>query len=135
VAAQVIDIHEFLLELHKKEELNIDFKFQNKTFIYHSPCHLRAGNSGDKPLKLLKLIPGLELVGKTETCCGIAGSYGMKEKNFKISSTIAEETFKDVKKLERNFSVTPCGTCKIQMTQFLGGDIFHPLEILLKSYI
>lgn len=134
VAEKVIDIHEFLLELNKKEELNLNFNYSNKTFIYHSPCHLRAGSSGDKPLELLKLIPGLELAGKTDTCCGIAGSYGMKEKNFEISSRIAEETFKSVKNIQRDFSVTPCGTCKIQMKQFLGGEVFHPIEVMADSY-
>ena len=134
LSRKVINIEEFLLNLYDRGELNLDFGTLNKTFIYHAPCHLRAEGRGNVPLKLLQLIPGLTLKGKTETCCGIAGSFGMKSENFKVSAKIAEETFKDVKDIERDFSVTSCGTCKIQMKQFVGGEVYHPLILLRDSY-
>ncbi len=134
VSEQVVDIHEFLLELYERGELDLHLGEINHSFIYHAPCHLRAEGLEEEPLKLLKLIPGLSLAGKTGACCGIAGSFGMKSENFKVSAKIAEETFKDVKDIKRDFSVTSCGTCKIQMKQFLEKRVIHPVKLLAESY-
>jgi len=134
VSEQVVDIHEFLLELYERGELDLHLGEINQSFIYHAPCHLRAEGLEEVPLKLLNLIPGLSLSGKTGTCCGIAGSFGMKSENFKVSAKIAEDTFKDIKDIKRDFSITGCGTCKIQMKQFLKEQVYHPVGILAASY-
>ena len=49
--------------------------------VYHDPCHARHGQGiVDEPRKLLKSIPGLEIVEPTEpeVCCGSGGAWGLR---------------------------------------------------------
>jgi glycolate oxidase iron-sulfur subunit len=49
---------------------------------YHSPCHIEhAQHVGDAPRRLLRTIPGLELVeiADGDQCCGSAGIYNLVE--------------------------------------------------------
>lgn len=45
--------------------------------VYHAACHGRVLGLGDKPLRLLGLVPGLELVEPVdaEQCCGFGGAF------------------------------------------------------------
>jgi L-lactate dehydrogenase complex protein LldE len=48
---------------------------------YHPTCHsLRLLRVGDKPLRLLRNVRGLELVelGDADQCCGFGGTFAVK---------------------------------------------------------
>ncbi|MBI2298889.1 MAG: FAD-binding protein [Armatimonadetes bacterium] len=79
LARQVADIHEYLLELHAEGRLDLDFPPLGKVIAYHEPCHLKAQPSAaGSAAKLLDLLPGVTRVPIADTCCGIAGTFGMK---------------------------------------------------------
>jgi FAD/FMN-containing dehydrogenase/Fe-S oxidoreductase len=73
VADRVIDIHEFLLGLHEKGELDVNFKRLQSTLILHPTCHLRALGADKAAKKVLSLIQGSSSSKFPRRCCGAGG--------------------------------------------------------------
>ena len=91
VAEKCYDIHQFLMMLHQKGELNLDFGKMNLNVGYHNPCHLRALGVVKEPVELLRLIPGTKVKEFSDGCCGLVGTFGLKRKNFDLSMAIGDE--------------------------------------------
>ena len=59
---------------------------------YHPTCHsLRLLRVGDAPLRLLRAVPGVELVElpDAEECCGFGGTFAVK--NADVSAAMLDE--------------------------------------------
>lgn len=59
---------------------------------YHPTCHsLRLLRVGDRPLRLLRAVRGLDLVDlpDAETCCGFGGTFALK--NSEVSSAMLDD--------------------------------------------
>jgi L-lactate dehydrogenase complex protein LldE len=59
---------------------------------YHPTCHsLRALHVGDRPLRLLRKVRGLELaeIADADQCCGFGGTFAVK--NADVSSAMLED--------------------------------------------
>lgn len=134
VAENTFDIHVFLYSLHKEGKLNIDFGEMPMSVAYHNPCHLEAQGITKEPVELIKLVPGVKVKEINDSCCGIAGTFGMKSKNFDLSMMIGKKLFDEIKKAGVEKVITSCGACKMQIEQGTGLDIIHPLHILKKAY-
>jgi len=61
VGARVYDICEYLWMLHEAGELNLDFQPVTTRLLYHAPCHLKSHGIGYPAMRLLRLIPGVQL--------------------------------------------------------------------------
>ena len=64
---------------------------------YHPTCHsLRMLRVGDRPLRLLRAVRGLELVelGEAETCCGFGGTFALK--NSEVSTAMLADKMRHV---------------------------------------
>ena len=62
------------------------------TVAYHPTCHsLRLLRVGDAPLRLLRAVPGVELVElpDAEECCGFGGTFAVK--NADVSAAMLDE--------------------------------------------
>ena len=62
------------------------------TVAYHPTCHsLRLLGVGDAPLRLLRAVPGVELVELpgAEECCGFGGTFAVK--NADVSAAMLDE--------------------------------------------
>jgi glycerol-3-phosphate dehydrogenase subunit C len=105
------DIHDFLMQLHRKGELNLEFGRVDLKVGYHNPCHLRALGIAKEPVELLGLIPGVTAQVFSDQCCGIAGTFGLKKKNYDLSMTIGEKLFKEIGASDADDIVTSCGAC------------------------
>lgn len=134
VSKNIYDASEYLLELYKKGKLDINFYEMHIKVFYHNPCHLKVQNIIEAPLKLLKLIPGLEIVKVNTSCCGMGGSYGMKKQNFDRSQGIAKKIWEDVKASQADILVTECGGCGLQIRAGTGIKVLHPLILLNRAY-
>lgn len=135
VSSHVWDASEYLLELDKNGKFNRDFGELKLRIFYHNPCHLKVQKLTEATLNLIKLITGIEIVGANYACCGMGGSYGMKEKSFKISNEIGKRVWDLVKEMKPDVVVTECGGCGLQIKAGTGVKVLHPMELLKEAYI
>lgn len=134
VANSSYDIHQFLMTLHKKGELNLNLGEMDLNIGYHNPCHLRALGVVQEPVELLRLIPGVRVQVFSDACCGSMGTFGMKKKNFDLSMTIGERLFKEIEDSQVNQLSTSCGACKLQIFQGSHREATHPISLLASAY-
>jgi anaerobic glycerol-3-phosphate dehydrogenase C subunit len=134
VAEKCYDIHQFLMMLHKKGELNLTLGEMTMTVGYHNPCHLRALGVVQEPVELLKLIPGMKVLSFSDGCCGLVGTFGMKRKNFDLSMAIGERLFREIEDSQVEKIVTSCGACKLQIIQGTRREAVHPISLLARAY-
>ncbi len=134
VAKNCFEIHEFLVMLGEKGELNASFGPVKKKLVYHNPCHLRSRGMGSETVGLLRKIPLLDLVEIEDSCCGIAGTFGMKSENRDISVAIGKPLFEAIDSSDAPSVVTGCGTCNMQIRSCTSKEVIHPVSILAESY-
>ena len=103
--------------------------------IYHEPCHLKSQQNEYGPMDLLKLIPQLNILDVEDSCCGIAGTFGMKKENYELSMGIGKPLFVQINEAEPDLLVSGCGTCQIQLLKGTGIKTVHPIDLIHKSYI
>lgn len=135
VSAHLHDVHTFLWELHRQGRLDTgSLAPVRRRVAYHNPCHLRALGVVHQPKGLLQLVPGLELVDLDDSCCGIAGTFGMKTENFELSLQMGAPLFAALKAARVEVVASGCGTCNIQIQQGARLPVVHPLSLLAEAY-
>lgn len=134
VADKCFDIHQFLMMLHQKGELNLEMGRMDLTVGYHNPCHLRALGVVKEPVELLHLIPGVTVQTLGDGCCGMVGTFGLKKKNYDLSMAIGKRLFKEIEGSEVNRLATSCGACKLQIFQGTHKEALHPISLLALAY-
>ncbi len=103
--------------------------------IYHDPCHLKSQQNDYGPKDLLSLIPDLELIEIDDSCCGIAGTFGMKKENYDLSMKIGNPLFSQINEAIPDRLVSGCGTCQIQLQNGTDIETIHPIVLLYQSYV
>jgi FAD/FMN-containing dehydrogenase/Fe-S oxidoreductase len=134
VAAMTLDVHQYLWKLHKRGELRTDFRPTPMTVVYHQACHAVALGIDEDPVRLLRLVPGVEVRPIDDSCCGIAGTYGMRAENYDRAQAIGEPLFGEIKRAAPDAVLTGCGTCNIQIANGLKRPVVHPMAILRRAY-
>ncbi len=134
LAAHTIDIHQYLWKLHERGELRTDFKPVPISVVYHNACHSVAQGITEEPIRLLKLVPGVEVRPIDDSCCGIAGTYGMKSENYDRAQEIGAPLFKELERTKAEAILTGCGTCNIQIAHGAKREVVHTMAILRRAY-
>ncbi|HYR51576.1 MAG TPA: anaerobic glycerol-3-phosphate dehydrogenase subunit C [Candidatus Dormibacteraeota bacterium] len=134
LAAHTIDIHQYLWKLHERGELRTDFKEVPISVVYHNACHSVAQGITEEPIKLLKLVPGVDVRPIDDSCCGIAGTYGMKAENYETAQEIGAPLFKELDRTKAEAILTGCGTCNIQIAHGAKREVVHTMAILRRAY-
>src|SRR4051812_1244352 len=78
VASRTYELSELLVDVLGIEDVGASYPHR---VTYHPTCHsLRMLRVGDKPLRLLRHVRGLELVDlpDAEQCCGFGGTFAIK---------------------------------------------------------
>jgi glycerol-3-phosphate dehydrogenase subunit C len=134
LAPQMQDAGQFLLE-HRAElaDLLPQRSQPAPALAYHEPCHLRASGQGTPGFFLLKNVAGLSLTPLEAGCCGLAGSYGLKEEKQWVAEAIGGNIQHAVNKLDVQGVVTECGMCATQIRHLTHLPVYHPLEALLSA--
>ena len=97
---------------------------------------MQARGLGDAVVRLLRLVPEVEVVPIVQDhCCGIAGTFGMKEKNFSLSMQMGKPLFESIEATGVGVVATGCGTCKIQIEQGARLPVVHPIKIVRDSLL
>ncbi|HHU08735.1 MAG TPA: (Fe-S)-binding protein [Intrasporangiaceae bacterium] len=78
VAARTYELSEFLVDVLGVTDVGAHYPHR---VTYHPTCHsLRMLGVGDKPLRLLRQVRGIDLVElpEAESCCGFGGTFALK---------------------------------------------------------
>ncbi|MDR0849480.1 MAG: anaerobic glycerol-3-phosphate dehydrogenase subunit C [Propionibacteriaceae bacterium] len=133
VGTRIRDLCEFLLELSEAGELNLDFHPIEMTVPYHAPCQLKGQGMGKPAIDVLRLIPGLTVIDAQATCCGIAGTYGLKKEKYAVGQAVGKPLFDKVKEVNPELAVCDTETCRWQIAKSTGATVVHPIWLIHKS--
>ena len=85
IAPRVLELSELLIDRLGVEDVGAYFP---RRVTYHPTCHsLRMLHVGDRPLRLLRAVGGIDLVELPESgeCCGFGGTFAVKNADTSIA--------------------------------------------------
>ena len=133
VANRTYEYFEYLemLEAEKPEEARLNLS--GRRFGFHIPCHQRSLGAGAHAMAYLKRRGAEVEVIETGTCCGMAGTFGLKKGmlGYELSQAVGEPLFKAFKEAGVEAIITESSVCKIQLLEGTDLKVWHPLEIPL----
>jgi L-lactate dehydrogenase complex protein LldE len=91
---RIFELSEFLIDRLGVEDVGAYFPHR---VTYHASCHgVRSLHIGDRPLRLLNKVRGLELIPleNVDRCCGFGGTFSIK--NAEVSSAMLATKLQDV---------------------------------------
>ncbi len=134
VSESTYDICEFLMGLHAEGRLDTDFRPVEERIAYHAPCQQQGHGMGKPALDLFALVPGVEVVETAASCCGIAGTYGVKAEKYEIAMAVGRRLFDEVERADPEEVACDSETCRWQITHGSGRPSVHPVEVLFRAY-
>jgi Fe-S oxidoreductase len=134
VADHTREATDFLWQLHLQGQLRTNFRSTPIHLAHHLPGHQRATVQGNPGLELLKLIPQLQVTAVHKGCSGMAGMFGVFERNFRTAQRIGADLIREVRQEAYQAGTTECSSCRIQMEQDTDKPTVHPLKILARAY-
>jgi L-lactate dehydrogenase complex protein LldE len=94
VARRTWELSEFLVDVLGVTQVGAYYPHR---VTYHPTCHsLRVLRVGDRPLRLLREVAGIDLVelGEAESCCGFGGTFALK--NADVSAAMLADKLRNV---------------------------------------
>lgn len=134
VAENTRDACHYLWSLHQRGVLDLDFDYMEYEVAHHVPCHVRALEIGTPAANLLRLIPGLKVHVIEKGCSGMAGTWGLKRRNYRNSLRIGLPLISEVRDGPYHAAVTECSTCAIQIDGGTHKRTVHPIKVLAAAY-
>ncbi|MEQ1825967.1 MAG: heterodisulfide reductase-related iron-sulfur binding cluster [Pirellula sp.] len=139
-ASRVQDISQFLASIDLVPPTPLPKPMR---VAYHDACHLaHAQGIMSAPRKILKSIPGLELVEvpEGEICCGSAGTYNMEQPE--IAGTLGHNKAKSIASLHVDAVVMGNIGCMVQIEKHLAEfrstnsiiEVLHTVQLLDRAY-
>jgi L-lactate dehydrogenase complex protein LldE len=129
----VHELSEFIVDELGVEDVGAHFPHR---VTYHPTCHsLRELDVGDRPLRLLRAVRGIELVElpEAEECCGFGGTFAVK--NAEVSSAILADKVRAVLDTRAEVVCAADNSCLMQIggalsRQRTGVRTAHLAEVL-----
>jgi L-lactate dehydrogenase complex protein LldE len=130
---RVRELSEFLVDGLGVEDVGATFPHR---VTYHPTCHsLRLLNVGDRPLRLLRAVRGIDLVDlqDAEECCGFGGTFAVK--NADTSVAILTDKLRHVLETRAEVCVASDNSCLMHIggalrRQRAGVRTMHLAEVL-----
>jgi Fe-S oxidoreductase len=103
-----------------------------KRLLVQGHCHQRSLVGMGPTLRLLRRIPGAEVIDLDAGCCGQAGSFGYEKEHYEVSRLVGEQRlFPAVRAADPDTVVVAPGfSCRSQIRHFTGRIAVHPAELL-----
>ncbi len=100
--------------------------------LLHGHCHQKALVGTDPAVRLLRRIPGCEVIEADAGCCGMAGSFGYEREHYGISKSVgARKLFPTIREQEPGtMVVTPGFSCRQQISHFTGAQPVSVAELV-----
>jgi Fe-S oxidoreductase len=134
VAQHAVELTAFLWQLHRDGKLRTDFKPLDVSIGHHVPCHVKALHGPIAGPELLKLIPQLRMHAIDVGCSGMAGTFGMKSANYRLSHQAGQEMLAQLRRPQNLFGSTECSSCRLQMEDGAHKRTLHPVQYLALAY-
>lgn len=107
--AKTYELAEFLVDVLGVVDVGATFPHR---VTYHPTCHsLRMLRVGDKPLRLLRAVRGIDLVElpEAEQCCGFGGTFALK--NAETSTAMLADKLRNVSGTDAEFCTAGDSSC------------------------
>jgi FAD/FMN-containing dehydrogenase/Fe-S oxidoreductase len=134
VSANTVELTTFLHDLHQRGLLRTDFQTLDVSVAHHVPCHLKALGRPPVGPALLALIPGMRVFTMDVSCSGMAGTFGLKAKNYQTSLEAGAPMLAQFKEPGFQYGSTECSTCRMQMEDTGCKRTLHPVQYLALAY-
>jgi Fe-S oxidoreductase len=130
VAAACRTFEEFADDLLEKGRVRL--RPGPKRILVQAHCHQRALTGTGPLLRLLRRIPGAEVIDLDAGCCGLAGSFGYEKEHYEVSRLVGEQRlFPALRQAApEDVIVAPGFSCRLQIKHFTGRDAVHPTQLL-----
>ena len=135
---KVYDLAEYLVDIIGEENIVPPKGKINLKVTYHEPCHLGRGQGVvEQPIKLLKMIPGVEYIDDPmkNRCCGAGG--GLRAGQRELSQKIANTKKEYLEATGANMVTTECPFCTIQLNDMMKDTemkVRYIPDLLAESY-
>jgi FAD/FMN-containing dehydrogenase/Fe-S oxidoreductase len=132
VAAACQTFEEFLETAINNSKTGPRFRAGPKKILVHGHCHQRSLVGMEPTLRLLRRIPGAEVIDLDAGCCGMAGSFGYEKEHYEISRLIGEQRlFPVIRRADADTVIVASGfSCRQQIQHFTGRTALHPAQLL-----
>jgi len=107
-------------------------KLKGKRYGFHCSCHQRPLGAGTEVMDWLRRQGAeVELI-ETGTCCGMAGTFGLKHGplGYDLAQAVGEPLFNAFKAANVDAIVTESSVCTIHLKEGTGLPLIHPLDLL-----
>jgi FAD/FMN-containing dehydrogenase/Fe-S oxidoreductase len=103
-----------------------------KAIMVQGHCHQRALTGMESTLRLLRRVPGAEVIDLDAGCCGMAGAFGHEKEHYEISRLVGEQQlFPALREAPDGTAVIAPGfSCRVQIKHFTGRTALHPAQLL-----
>ncbi|RRD46268.1 anaerobic glycerol-3-phosphate dehydrogenase subunit C [Tessaracoccus sp. OH4464_COT-324] len=129
IGTRSYDISQFLMERYEAGELVFNLQPIEMTLPYHQPCQVRSQGMGAPASDLLRLIPGLRVIDSNATCCGIAGTYGLKKEKYEVAAAVGKPLFDMVAETNEGLVACDTETCRWQIAKATKVPTVHPIVL------
>jgi L-lactate dehydrogenase complex protein LldE len=135
-SARTYELSEFLVDVLGVTDVGAYYPHR---VTYHPTCHsLRLLRVGDRPLRLLEAVRGLDLVAlpDAESCCGFGGTFALK--NADVSSAMLADKMRSVQATGADVCAASDASCLMHIGGGLarlqrGTRTVHLAEILAST--
>jgi L-lactate dehydrogenase complex protein LldE len=113
LASRTYELSQFLIDVLGVEDVGAYFPHR---VTYHPTCHsLRLLRVGDRPLRLLRPVEGIELVelDGAEGCCGFGGTFAMK--NHAVSAAMLADKVAAVRRTGASVCAAGDASCLLHI--------------------
>jgi L-lactate dehydrogenase complex protein LldE len=133
---RIFELSEYLVDVLGVDDVGAYFPHR---VTYHASCHgLRSLALGDRPLRLLSRVRGLDFVplANLDRCCGFGGTFSIK--NGEVSSAMLATKLQDVVSTRAEYCTALDNSCLMHLggamhRQFAGIKTIHLAEILSRT--
>jgi FAD/FMN-containing dehydrogenase/Fe-S oxidoreductase len=135
VAKHVTTFEDFVGDLAKRGELNVEFTRVARKVLLHGHCHQKALWGVTGSLGALNLPEAYQASAIASGCCGMAGSFGYEAEHYEVSLKVGESRLlKVVRDADDSTEIVAGGlSCRQQIQHATGKRAKHPAELLWEA--
>jgi Fe-S oxidoreductase len=110
----------------------IEFGDANDSLTYHGHCHQKATLKDGHAASVLRRA-GFSVDALDSGCCGMAGSFGYEAEHHAMSKAIGRILYDQVDESGGERIVAAGASCRTQLSDHVGEEPPHPVEVLAEA--